>query len=767
MIMRKLLIITLAALIISLILISSSLAQDTLLISYQGRLTDDGGNPINGTPSIAFTIYDGSSVSKWIETHPTVQVEGGLFSVILGSQSAMPDSVFNGDDRYLGITVGGDSEISPRTLFTSAPGAAYAKRVAGDISTDDGMLVMKDVSGDSTIVFSSGHADNIARIRMISPGDDNTPIMEFNTSLGESKFKMACLDPANYGNDLFELNSTPGSGISWKMFNPQPEPPALYFELNANAETGPSMDFFDDAGKVMGVEPSPFNEGFSIRLIDPGEDKDRLKISADYMTDETRINFISPGNDGVTPSIELGTNPSNSFFKISRYDESSSILYEGFSFDLDNLNQTCNFRLISPGNDDANGFEIYASELTNSASFRLIDPGDDEHSLVEICGGPSTGASIYMFNPQPEPPALYFELNANTETGPNMDFFDDAGKVMGVEPTPFNEGFGLKLYDPTQVSETELIAMSGYYGDSIVARFQMFHPLATTPTASQIDLITTETTSLIKLGNISTDAGTSGMQLSATDNAATIVMGSGPGAPNSVMTFSTDNTEARIGIGTESPAENLVIGNNVGSYSGNRMVIGDTQSGVSTGLVLGEDDDSRGWFLWSVDDNYLDIGTKEAGTSYGNTMTIRSDQVGIKTTSPNYDLDVRGTIGNNTTLYHSDKRWKQDIRDLDGSLGRVMKLQGVKYNWKRDDYPEMNFPDGEQIGLIAQDVEKIIPEVVNESADGYKSLDYAKLVSVLIESIKEQQGQIDKQQDQIQELSKRVEELEGTKLSSR
>ena len=72
MIVRKSLIITLAALFVNLILISTSSAQDTLLISYQGRLTDDGGNPITSPQSMTFTIYDGSSVSKWTETHPTV-----------------------------------------------------------------------------------------------------------------------------------------------------------------------------------------------------------------------------------------------------------------------------------------------------------------------------------------------------------------------------------------------------------------------------------------------------------------------------------------------------------------------------------------------------------------------------------------------------------------------------------------------------------------------------------------------------------------------
>ena len=75
---------------------------------------------------MTFIIYDGVGASKWTESHATVQVNDGLFSVVLGSQTALPDSVFTGDDRYLGITVGGDSEISPRTLLTSAPCAAHA-----------------------------------------------------------------------------------------------------------------------------------------------------------------------------------------------------------------------------------------------------------------------------------------------------------------------------------------------------------------------------------------------------------------------------------------------------------------------------------------------------------------------------------------------------------------------------------------------------------------------------------------------------------------
>lgn len=140
MIMQKPLIVALTALSIALFLISPSSAQDTLLISYQGHLTDDGGNPITGSPSITFSIYDGAGVSKWTESHASVQVDDGLFSVMLGSQTALPYSIFTGEDLYLGISIGEDAEILPRTLLASTPGAVVSKRVIGDITTAPGIV---------------------------------------------------------------------------------------------------------------------------------------------------------------------------------------------------------------------------------------------------------------------------------------------------------------------------------------------------------------------------------------------------------------------------------------------------------------------------------------------------------------------------------------------------------------------------------------------------------------------------------------------------
>jgi hypothetical protein len=151
---------------------ATAYGQDTLLINYQGYLTDDAGDPITGTPSMTFAIHDAGGVSKWSETHPSVQVTNGLFSVILGSQTGMPDSVFNGEDRHLGISVDGDDEIVPRTQLTSAPSAAVSRRLAGDIRTAPGVVLVESNTDDSAVVL---RAEGDMHVIELHPPDPCVP----------------------------------------------------------------------------------------------------------------------------------------------------------------------------------------------------------------------------------------------------------------------------------------------------------------------------------------------------------------------------------------------------------------------------------------------------------------------------------------------------------------------------------------------------------------------------------------------------------------
>jgi hypothetical protein len=102
----------------------------------------------------------------------------------------------------------------------------------------------------------------------------------------------------------------------------------------------------------------------------------------------------------------------------------------------------------------------------------------------------------------------------------------------------------------------------------------------------------------------------------------------------------------------------------------------------------------------------------------------------------------------------SDSRFKKNVVPLNESLKKILKLQGVSFDWDKASFPKKTFPEGRQVGLIAQETEKIVPQVITTDKEGYKSLAYDKLTALLIEAVKEQQGTIN-------ELKSRVANLEN------
>jgi hypothetical protein len=91
-------------------------------IDHQGYLTTDAGEPVTGTRSMVFTIYDvaGAGTALWTETQ-SVTVADGLFNVFLGDVTPLPDSIFNGQPLFLGVRIGTDSEMTPRIRLTTVP----------------------------------------------------------------------------------------------------------------------------------------------------------------------------------------------------------------------------------------------------------------------------------------------------------------------------------------------------------------------------------------------------------------------------------------------------------------------------------------------------------------------------------------------------------------------------------------------------------------------------------------------------------------------
>jgi hypothetical protein len=105
-------------------------------------------------------------------------------------------------------------------------------------------------------------------------------------------------------------------------------------------------------------------------------------------------------------------------------------------------------------------------------------------------------------------------------------------------------------------------------------------------------------------------------------------------------------------------------------------------------------------------------------------------EVGIGDSTPSYKLDVAGTIrATGDVIAYSDERVKENIKTIDNSLEKVNKLRGVEFNKIGE--------DKKSIGVIAQEIEKVLPEVVKTDDEGMKSVAYGKVVGVLIEAVKE------------------------------
>ena len=151
-------------------------------------------------------------------------------------------------------------------------------------------------------------------------------------------------------------------------------------------------------------------------------------------------------------------------------------------------------------------------------------------------------------------------------------------------------------------------------------------------------------------------------------------------------------------------------------------------------------------------------------------MTVRNNGfIGIGTTNPTAKLDVQGgnintsgsVIAGGVTLT-SDKRFKKNIHPLSGALSKIMRLRGVSYDWRKDEYPDRYFSSNRQLGVIAQEVEDVFPELVDRDPNtGFLTVNYSGFVSPLIESTKELGRVCKLNHDEHEALKLKIYELES------
>ena len=140
---------------------------------------------------------------------------------------------------------------------------------------------------------------------------------------------------------------------------------------------------------------------------------------------------------------------------------------------------------------------------------------------------------------------------------------------------------------------------------------------------------------------------------------------------------------------------------------------------------------------YDQNNNHGHIGVVQPGVAWG-ALVLQgiSGNVLIGTSSnPGYKLYVSGTIyATSNITANSDLTLKKNLKLIDNPIDKLMQLNGYAYQWKSN--------DNHQYGVIAQEVEKILPYAVSTGNDGIKGVSYNQIIPVLIEAIKTQQAEI-------------------------
>jgi trimeric autotransporter adhesin len=224
-----------------------------------------------------------------------------------------------------------------------------------------------------------------------------------------------------------------------------------------------------------------------------------------------------------------------------------------------------------------------------------------------------------------------------------------------------------------------------------------------------------------------------------------------------------------VGIGTLEPEYRLVV---LAASTASTGIAAFRNSEGANKVVLRQNTDGSGAVHVYDADNVTSILLRgSGGASY-----INSGNLGIGTTSPTQMLDVAAnarfrvmastayagpvnrTADGTLTIAVSDARLKTSVQPLQNSLDKVLRLQGISFLWK--DNPQM----GRRIGFVAQDFEKVLPELgFTNPADGYKGINYAEMTAVLTEALKELNARHEQLLLEFKQLKAMVEKMQAEK----
>jgi len=194
-----------------------------------------------------------------------------------------------------------------------------------------------------------------------------------------------------------------------------------------------------------------------------------------------------------------------------------------------------------------------------------------------------------------------------------------------------------------------------------------------------------------------------------------------------------DSTNDRVGINKTAPAYDFDV-------TGNARVTGSFR----VGSYIFHDGDTNSYLGFGANDDFRIFcgGRQLMRCDEGADPDILQfmDASNYTTSAGNWNMSGDVTVGGDVSATQytatSDITLKENLLDIDGALQKITQINGYTYNF-------IKTPELRNAGLVAQEVEKVVPEAVTENSDGIKSIDYNGVIALLVSAIKEQQAEID------------------------
>jgi hypothetical protein len=763
------------------------------LVRYSGTLTDLNGKPLSGTVGVTFLLYkdDQGGAPLWMETQNITPDKNGHYTAVLGSTTAqgLPTDLFaSGEARWLGVQAQGQAE-QPRVLLLSVP---YALK-AGDAQTVGGLpasaFVLAAPGGnaapatsapDNAAANSASAASPLTTSNVTtSGGTANTiPMFTTGTNIQNSILTQAGTTAVNVGGKL-NLPAT-GTATSTAGFNSRPQD-FVASVFNSGTKTAVQQTFqlqAEPAGNNTSSASGTLNVLYATGTGTPAETG--LKINSKgiftFAAGQTfpgtgTITGITTANgSGLTGGGTAGT---LSLKLLSTCATNQILKWSGTAW-------ACAADANSGGTvtSVASGAGLTGGPITSSGTLSIATGGVSNAMLAhpsvtvkagtDLTGGGTValGGTTTLNLDTTKVPTLSATTNTFTGsiTAVNLSM-SGSGYVAGDINTPANlvadyydqnsggqspgVGFG---FNGASISSKQTAGGNQYgmdfwtnYGDRMSITQNGYVGVGTTQPYTELHLVQSNSGGLGPSITLMNNGGGAGSGASVDfdgydpgSNTPTVrIQSIDDGISSSSLVFYTKNPGSASNPLTEqmrlsdygslivdsSSLNSLAFGS--GSAAGNGLIFGGTSSGE--GIASCRSSASACLDTYGYQHQY----GLEFYTGYGRRMSIWNTG----------DMEVWGCTywfnGDHQGTCLSDARLKTNIQPFPNVLEKLAQLEPVHFDWKSTNPPELHLGGGRQTGFVAQQAEKIFPEMVSMGEDGYRRVNYGELPYLLLQGVRE------------------------------